>query len=653
MYQRPLLWLKSRLATHWRAVGRRPDAGKFEEFFLRVREAAGRLKQSEAGLEAQFLTIGTELERMAGFGDEFVTQVEKLVGLATGKECDSAIFFDPFALIEKSTEFLEDCQRRTETLVALLRGYRDQIGELLGTESTLRRTMLPLRFVQVLFRVECAPLSAEIQQLFGTLTEEIENLQGQMQEIFGENFKGLEQTREALDQVIAQLERQAASLRAATANHKARIGETQATLRQELSSNQQREVQLGQLSKAVAREVQQVVISLQFQDIVHQKLQHVTAELPRAEARLSEFARAGRKEGGSEPMHYLWQSCRLQGGQLEAAREELLHAETGMRRGISNVLNHLREMDSKCLSLEEFQLLTTSCDGMVQVLVETMEEVRKLMGETVASAATAHEMLRPLGGLASNLTLVARELAARIHLFGLNAQVQAAQVGQGERGAELAILSLRTSEICGETNRISENAAAQLDAMAAGLADCVRDFGALRSEAAAQESELVRKTLAEEKRLHAFRDQGLEALQVIGSSLDGIRDHAHQTLEAIRFTDFCENVLPGLQSPLRDITASAELWLKTKGGGVPDTSLIDGLKSDYTMASEREVFDRLASPPGIAPPVPAPPADSGGDFELFDVLPTATEFPESPEKGQELSAPVTGAAGLGNNVELF
>jgi hypothetical protein len=639
--------------THWRAVGRRSDADRFGELFLQVREATGVLKRSEAGLEAQFLTIGTELERMAGFGDEFVTQVEKLVGLATGKECDCAIFFDPFALIEKSTGFLEDCQRRTDVLVGLLRGYRDQIGELLETESVLRRTMLPLRFVQVLFRVECAPLSAEIQQLFGTLTEEIENLQGRMQKIFGENFKGLEQTRESLDQVIAQLERQSSSLRAALANHRARIGETQATLRQELSSNEQREVQLGQLSKAVAREVQQVVISLQFQDIVHQKLQHVTAELPRAEARLAEFAGAGRKEGGHEPVQYLWQSCRLQGGQLEVAREELLRAEAGMRRGISNVLNHLREMDSKCLSLEEFQLLTTSCDGMVQVLVETMEEVRKLMGETVASAAAAHELLRPLGGLASNLTVVARDLAARIHLFGLNAQVQAAQVGQGERGAELAILSLRTSEICAETNRISENAAAQLDAMVAGLADCVRDFGALRSEAAAKEAVLVRETLGEEKRLHAFRDQGLEALQVIGCSLDGIREHAHQTLEAIRFTDFCESVLPGLQAPLRAITEAAELWLKTTGGGVPDTSLIEDLKNDYTMASEREVFDRLASPPGIVPQASAAPADSGGDFELFDVLPAATEFPESVEKGPELPAPVTGAASLGTNVELF
>ena len=625
MNQRPFHWLILRRLPFWRVGASRPDSAGFGRLFEQVGEAAGALKHSEAGLEAQFLTIGTELERMAGCGHDFVTQVEKLVGLATGKDCDRSVFDNPVDLIERATEFLEDCQRRTDALVTHLRVYRDQIRELLGTEAALRRTMLPLRFVQVLFKVECAPLSADIQQLFGSLTDEIENLQGQMRDIFGTNFQKLEQTQESLEQVIGQLERQESSLRAALATHKSRIGDTLAGLRRELDSNQKREFQLNLLSRAVAREVEQVVISLQFQDIVHQKLQHVTAELPRMQARFSEFVGARQAEALSEPMQYLWQSCRLQGGQIDAAREELLRAEAGIRSGIGNVLGHLRELDSRCLSLEEFQLLTTSGDGMVQVLVETLEEVRKLMGESVACAATAHELLRPLGSLASNLTVIARELAARIHLFGLNAQVQAAQVTEGERGKGLAILSLRTSEICGETNRISELAAEHLDAMAAGLAKCVREFGTLRSEAAEQESALGQDSLVQEKALHAFRDHGLETLRSIGGSLDGIRAHAHLTLETVQFTDFCEAILPGLQQPLLAIAESANRWLEERGCTVKDAHVIEGLKKDYTMASEREVFERLTSSGELFPDSPNPPARSAEDFELFDALPSSTD----------------------------
>ena len=653
MNQRPFHWLKLRRLPFWRVGANRPDSEELGRLFDQVGKAAGALKDSEAGLETQFLAIGSELERMAGCGNAFVTQVEKLVGLATGKDCDSSIFNNPVGLIERSTEFLEDCQRRTDALVTLLRGYRDQIRELLGTEAALRRTMLPLRFVQVLFKVECAPLSPDIQQLFSSLTDEIENLLGQMRDIFGTNFQKLEQTRESLEQVIGQLERQESTLRAALATHKVRIGDTLAGLRRDLDSNQQREVQLNHLSRAVAREVEQVVISLQFQDIVHQKLQHVTAELPRMKARFSEFAGARREEDLKEPMQYLGQSCRLQGGQIEAAREELLRAEAGIKSGIGNVLVHLRELDSRCLSLEEFQLLTTSGDGMVQVLVETLEEVRKLMGESVSCAATAHELLRPLGSLASNLTVIARELAARIHLFGLNAQVQAAQVAEGERGKGLAILSLRSSEICGETNRISEQAAEHLDAMAAGLAKCVREFGTLRSEAAAQESALGQESLAQEKVLHTFRDHGLETLRAIGGSLDGIREHAHQTLESVQFADFCQTILPGLQAPLLAITDTAKLWLEARGCGVADASLIDGLKRDYTMASEREVFDRLTSPRGTAPVQADRPADSGGDFQLFDVLPTAMAGAAIVASEPDPSPPTAEVAGMRSNVELF
>ncbi len=656
MNQRPFHWLKLRRLPFWRGGAARPDSAEFSRLFDEVGEAAGVLKDSEAGLEAQFLAIGTELERMAGYGNAFVTQVEKLVGLATGKDCDSTIFNNPVGLIERSTEFLEDCQRRTDALVTLLRAYRDQIRELLGTEAALRRTMLPLRFVQVLFKVECAPLNTEIQQLFSSLTEEIESLQGQMRDIFGTNFQKLEQTRDSLEQVIRQLERQESTLRAALATHKSRIGDTLAELRRELDSNQQREVQLNHLSRAVAREVEQVVISLQFQDIVHQKLQHVTAELPRMQARFSEFVGARQEAALSEPMQYLWQSCRLQGGQIEAAREELLRAEAGIKSGIGNVLGQLRELDSRCLSLEEFQLLTTSGDGMVQVLVETLEEVRKLMGESVACAATAHEMLRPLGSLASNLTVIARELAARIHLFGLNAQVQAAQVANGTQGAGLAILSLRTSEICGETNRISEQAAEHLDAMAAGLANCVREFGTLRSEAAAQESSLGQESLAQERVLHAFRDNCLETLRAIGGSLDGIREHAHQTLETIQFTAFCQGILPGLQKPLLNIADSANRWLEDRGCTVKDAHLIEGLKKDYTMASEREVFERLTSSGELFPDSPNPPPRSAEDFELFDALPTSMEGaePDRKDTGATISptAPVAPDEPA-SNVELF
>ena len=68
MNQRPFHWLKLRRLPFWRVGAGRPDSEEFGRLFDQVGKAAGALKDSEAGLETQFLAIGGELERMAGSG---------------------------------------------------------------------------------------------------------------------------------------------------------------------------------------------------------------------------------------------------------------------------------------------------------------------------------------------------------------------------------------------------------------------------------------------------------------------------------------------------------------------------------------------------------------------------------------------------------
>jgi hypothetical protein len=335
----------------------------------------------------------------------------------------------------------------------------------------------------------------------------------------------------------------------------------------------------------LAREVNQVVLALQFQDITNQKLQLVTTAWPHLAAKFAEFNSAANAALASEPMQFLHQSCRSEAGQLQAARHELEKAERAMRGGVQKVLSHLTEIDSQCLSMQEFAVLTSSCDGMVQVLVETIGEVRTMIAATVDSAAKAYEMLQPLGGLASDLTAIVRGMSAESHLIGLNAQVQAARAVQDRRGAGLEVLSARTSQISEETNAISEQAALQLDVLAAGLAQSVQGLGQLRADGLAQQTLMNQQGQSEEQQLHAFRDCVLETLREIGNSLDDIRKQAQRTLAAIQFTEFHQVTLPALQKPLLDMAVAAERWLESQGCSVAQSNLVEGLQRDYSMAS--------------------------------------------------------------------
>jgi hypothetical protein len=296
---------------------------------------------------------------------------------------------------------------------------------------------------------------------------------------------------------------------------------------------------------------------------------------------------------------------------------------------------------------------------MVQVLVDSLEEVRSLVGRTVTSAAAAYEMLRPLGGLASDLTAVVRNLSARIHLIGLNAQVQAAQAAQDRRGAGLEVLSARTSEISRETNRISEEAATQLDAVAEGLAGSVKAFGQLRTDGLKEQATLNEQGRTHEQELHAFRDRALAELAAVGRSLEAIRTQARRTVEAARFTQFHQVTLPALEAPLAAIADAAERRLE--GCAVAQHgSLIDNLKRHYTMGSEHRVFaDVLSTQPAGSRAPSAEPAVQP-EIELFTEPPAATnggEHPAAEPKPEAAlataAAAAPGAQELGTNVELF
>jgi hypothetical protein len=642
-----------------RLVGRGESQrfSEFTELFAQLRSAELDLEEASVTLEKQFLDTGSELETLTGFGARFVEQVEKLIGLATGKECDGSVFSNAIQLIERSTQFLVNCHDETTRMLALLRGYSAQIEHLLSVENDLQRTMMPLKFVQTLFKAESAPLGESVQRTFTALTQEIEALNGQVREIFGTKFKQLEQTHRTIGNVIEQLDRQALALQLATTTHKAQIESSLDKLKKEMVLNKDRDARLGSLSKALRREVDQVVMGLQFEDIVRQKIEHVRAALPQMETKFGEF-KASLPTAGIEPLQFLHQSCLLEAEQLQGAQTEFSRAEGAIQGGIQKVLSQLLEMDSQCLSLDEFKLLTTSFDGMVQVLVEMIEEVRGLVATTVASATEAYEMLRPLGSLASDLTVRVRNVSNQIHLIGLNAQVQAARGAQDRRGAGLEVLSIWTSEISDETNRASRNAAEELDRLAAGLAENVRILGELKAKGLAQQTLLSQRGQSEEQELHGFRDSALETLRDIGDSLDAIREKAHSTLAKIQFAEFHQVTIPALRTPLVAIAAASGRWLEARRSDLAQTNLIEGLKRDYTMASEREVFAGVLAAQGLAAKtvVSAGPAAADSSVEIF-VDGSAGSGEDVPDEKQEaplVTADVAAGGGeFGANVEMF
>lgn len=619
----------------------------------KLSESARELKQVCAELENDFLTTGTVLERLAVEGQTFVSKSETLVGYATGRANGSTLLFEAMQMVQGPLTFLDSSHPKAQKILERLREDSCRIDELINFQEDLHRTIRPLKHLQTLFKIESAPLGGDVQGMFGALTKDIETLHDQIRELFTTRFQELRGVQQTVNQVIAELQAGTDNLWTNISKEKAQIEKSLGQLQQALIDNQARESRVSQLSKQLNLEIQDVVLGLQFHDIVNQKLQHTFTSVTRIEEQL-QSATIGQG---------LRQICLLELHQLDAVRHDLSQAQTIIKNGIARLLDHLVTADSQCLMLSEFSHLTTSSDGMVQVLFDTFATLREQVAAILANSARAFEQLRSVGGLASDLTAVVRDLSQRIHLIGLNAQVQAAHVHQG---VGLEVLSSRTSEISRATNEISKAVAAKLDQLVHDLADDVKALEVLNREALQQQASLDKEGSATEHSLHALRDTALTALNQIADLLDQIRTESQSLSTVVDYVPKAEPALKALESQLQALASAVPTHDATTTGAA---QLTEKARNDYTMHSERKIFAEVMGQ-GFASQ--AAPAEHVA-VELFDLPdePPRTNHPEarqtqpandvpasetiqpSPAPASLPAIPQPSSGTLGDNVELF
>jgi gas vesicle protein len=619
-------------------------------FQMDLKASAAELKTVCGALERDFLATGVALEKLAGHGEKFLHASEDLVGSATGRSSGSVLLLNAVQVVQQPLNFLGDSHPQTQLILQRLRQDASRIDELINVQVELQQTIGPLKYIQTLFKIESAPLGTEVQAMFGALTKEIETLHDQICDLFTTRFLELRAVQRTVNQVITELQTQSDSLWESIAKEKTQIETSLQRMQVELAENQSRQSQIGQLGRKINNEIQEVVMGLQYQDIISQKLHHAMASLSRLDERL----------GAAQPGAELGASCRLEAGQIQAVREELDQAESRIKGGIGRTLEHLSSANSGCLTLEEFNQLTTSADGMVQMLFDTFATLRQQVAATASSSARAYDQLRSVGGLASDLTVVVRDLSQRIHLIGLNAQLQAAQVG---RHAGLEVLSARTSEISQATNRISENVAGKLDRLVKDLADDVKALEMLNTEALRQQNHLAAAGTSTEHGLHEMRDRALGLLADIDSLFSDIRKESEDLLAGVRHVETADSALVGLEGKLRKFAEVFGAQVALAPG--QSDALLEQAQRDYTMTSQRKVFAKVFD--SQSPPVAT---SEEGSVELFDLpapaVPAAAALPvqmppaEAPlpssaaaEPTSIPAPPAAPPADLGKNVELF
>jgi hypothetical protein len=578
-------------------------------------------------LEGRFLDVGKALERHSARTGELVSQSEVLLQLVTGQVGGEEMIRTGMDTLGRCLEFIERCHVQTVGLLGRLRGHQRQIEAMRRHEMLLGGALAPLKYVQTLFRIESATLPADVQSTFLGLTRDIEELFGRFGQVFGEQYQNLARSRDSISGLVSRIEQQAARQQAIAVEKRAQMRRTLDDLMMEMEESLKRDVTLLSVSRRIDSGVGTVIVALQCQDIVRQKLEHVRTASAEMAARSGPMSASSRR--------FVREAARIQLQQVEAVVSDLASAETGARGALEGLRTLAAELDRESVNLSEFKSVSSSESGMVQVLLTALDELRTMLATIVSIQEETHRTLKPLGGMASNVTGVMRNLSGHIKLIALNAQIQAAQVG---KGTGLEVLSENTTRISDEIYRLNEEASTDLDLLIGGLSDAIRESAGLEEEARRTQQSLETEGRDMEQRLHAYRDATLDAFMKVGQTNSEFMAEAADTERSLDFSGPAAAGLAGILGVLGRL-ASQEVEAAVDPGDVAELEAgLRALRRNYTMESERVAHLAAGGvSDGVAPP----------DVDLFET-PAGAESPANPRPPAGAVVP----AGAGS-VELF
>ena len=631
-----------------KSVGRDPFLDS--SIFHPLREGRAALLEVSRETERCFLALGTTLEKLPDASEALVKHSERLLVLASGKETGEATFDATMSLLEDPLSFIDRSQTQLEDLIVRLGNSIVQINKLIGSEAVLNRAVAPLTYIQTIFKIESAGLDHAVQQMFMALTEDIERLHQQVSQTFGEKFAVLRSARDTIEKVIAQLKADAKSQGTILREKRKSVECAMSQLNSDIQANEQRDIQLTNVSRTINQQVGCLVMSLQTQDIVSQKIAHVANAIAEICRHHEPGLSAAPQSAPGDNSAFCAISCRLQEAQLGAIGNDLTRASGEISGATLNIQKQIAQLDEQCVCLNECDKNTAGADGLVHVLLGMIEEVRVMVHNAVATAEQAYTAICPIGGLASNLTGVMRQFSAQIHLIALNAQVQAAH---NCGGTGLEVLASGTAMISVDTRNISERVASGVDKLAVELTCLVETFDLLRQEGAQKRDLMESDARAKELDLHTMRDETLKELKAVGDCVGRIGVlvtdlGGENTLQAM-----AGEGLDGLRAALTAAAGETTSYLERTGVAVEPGRFSEELSQAYSIASEHEVHRTVFR---IEPPSPAVAPGSGLEADPFadvsSVRGDSVIVMTGPHGGRA-EASATKSTSLGDNVDLF
>ena len=567
-----------------------------------------RLEEMATSTEGEFLRIGERLHDFYRRAEEIARLSIEVTGLVSGEEIAGAVG-GLNQVTSHLADYLSHMEHETDESARTLEQINAFLVKIVEPLAGFRKMNKALRMLGTATKIESARLGQQGAG-FEALANDVSQLSVQVSDKSG----SILEQKDGATAIIRQTLERVLTMDADQRGHvRLVLDKTSANLAEIAAINvkcSRAATLIASASAEVSRSIGEVVMSMQFHDIVRQQIEHVYEALDELVHRL----RQGEPAGQRGLVYETADVCELQIAQLDNASAELLGAVARIvenLRGVASREEHMSQ-DARTMAGVVDQAGTTFFAEMESGLVE----VTRALSESVTAN---RQLCEAMGKVAVTVTDISQfvgdieDIGDEIELIALNAQIKAACTGAD--GAALGVLAEAIQHLsvdARQQTQVVSTALRGISEITGRLCSEVEtEAGSLNGEVARMSEELtgclsrVREMneglIADLGRLDAMVQDLSADIETVTTGIT-----AHELIAA-GVADVC--------AELRTQVDEARRLLPPDSEGSKAQRLTD-LAKRYTMHSERQIHAAVANAPELA--VVTGGASPGGDADLGD-----------------------------------
>ena len=357
-----------------------------------------------------------------------------------------------------------------------------------------------------------------------------------------------------------------------------------------------------------------MMMALQHQDIVRQKLEHIAVGFEDIAGRLpAALAAAGPAAA------FVHQASAVQHAQLRAARAEIEKAGAEVMGGMGQLVEHGESLLSDYTGLEK---AVSNAFAECRLADLYREQITELAGIAAQGQVTNEKVARSVGRIEEVVRLFSQEIARQefdVKIVSLNAQIAAARMTSAEA---LNKLSEECSRVSDEIGRITSDLARELDDVLGALQQISVQADSFLGIVSREKQALETGAVTVSEQLRRLGDEIQRDAARTGQDFAALFGETKKLLGSLRFPELIAARYDPAEALCRRLEAttapSAALPLDAAAAAT-----LAAHRERYTMEEERRAH---AGALGTAVASAAPVAD----IELFD-LPAEPAAPPVPE----------------------